>query len=179
MRPVRPIRIGAASEFRHGANPARPALSGCLLSLAFPLCVVALVVSVVAVPRAIARDPRRHRVEAAASAQRLHCVPHSLVHCLVHRFFRLTASPRVKVCPLGLRQAPRAFRLGATHMQMSHSPEMGKWLLNTRTLRRPFYGAGATSHEFSLGMSPICTSDMAARERSRELPPSGQRNTRQ
>jgi len=178
MRPVRPIRIGAASEFRHGANPARPALSGCLLSLAFPLCVVALVVSVVAVPRAIARDPRRHRVEAAASAQRLHCVPHSLVHRLVHRFVRPMASPRVIRGPLGLRQPPLRSPVCDPYAK-SHSPEMGKWLLNTRTLRRPFYGAGATSREFSLGMSPICTSDMAARERPRELPPSGQRNTRQ
>lgn len=53
--------------------------SGRLLSFAVALGVFALVVGVVAVPRAIARDPRRRRVEPAASAQRLHCLPHSLV----------------------------------------------------------------------------------------------------
>ncbi|HEX4162622.1 MAG TPA: hypothetical protein VHZ05_08995, partial [Acidimicrobiales bacterium] len=62
-------------------------------------------------------------------------------------------------------------------MQKSRPPGKGKRLLNVRTLLGPFYGVEATSQELSLGMPPICTSDIAARDTQRELTPSGQRDT--
>jgi len=115
-------------------------------------------------------------VEAAASAQRLHCLPHSLIHLHVHRSV-------VRSCRQGHMspQAPLQFPLRSAwvwpQMQKSHSPETGKRLLNVRTLCGPSYGVEATSRELSLGMPPICTSDMAAHGRPRELPPSAQPHT--
>lgn len=41
----------------------------------------------------------------------------------------------------------------------------------------PSYGVEATPGELSLGMSPVCTSDMAAHGRPREFPPSVRRDT--
>jgi hypothetical protein len=91
MRPAGRIRSGAASEYPRAASSGAAARarsrSRGLFALPFALGVVTLVVGVVAVPRAVARDPRRRRVEPAASTQRLHCLPHSLVRRLVHRLF--------------------------------------------------------------------------------------------
>ena len=179
MRPAGRIRSGAASEYPRAASSGAAARarsrSRGLFALPFALGVVTLVVGVVAVPRAVARDPRRRRVEPAASTQRLHCLPHSLVRRLVHRLFaRHCFRPGSPVAP-GTTSISAAFRLCMAQMQRAASRE-GKRLLNVRTLRGPSYGVEATSLAISFGMPQICTSDMAAHG-SPGFSPSGERNS--
>src|SRR5579871_2623025 len=68
---VPPPRVEARSAARKQQAEVAADLvrSGGLLPLAVRIRLLAFVVGVVAVPRAIARDPRRRRVESAASAQ--------------------------------------------------------------------------------------------------------------
>ena len=112
------------------------------------------------------------RGEAGWNRQRRHSVSiFFLTLCLTGWFMVLFISISFRSLAQVTPSVSAAFPLDTGPDAKEPLPEKGKRLLNVRTLLRPSYGVEATSRELSFGMPQICTSDIAARVRPRELPP--------